>query len=117
MSSYHSGSDGYIYIDPQRGRVTGSLIKTKYLAVSGGFDDTFEEDDVILIPGVMFDVDNQDYFEYNIGHSEASYYDGSNSFNSSSMEGAIWIYGMNETSKSIIESDAEYISTLVESNL
>ena len=112
---YVSGSDGNIYIEPTNGRVTGSLYKTKYIVRSGS--DWMEDDDIVCnVPGILYDQVNQAYFP-DCGHSEASLIDGTSSFTTGSMIGCVWVYEMNEASKSLIENDADYIATIVESSL
>ena len=111
---YVSGSDGNIYIDPMGGSVTGSLYKTSYIVRSGS--DWMEGDEVCNVPGILYDQVNQAYFP-DCAHSAASLIDSTPSFSTSSMQGGVWVYGMNEASKSLIENDAQYIATIVESNL
>ena len=111
---YVSGSDGNIYKEPTNGSVTGSLYKTNYIVISGS--DWMSEDEVCEVPGILYDRVNQAYFP-DCGHSAATLIDGTLSYNTSSKEGCIWVYDMNEASKSLIENDADYIATIVDSSL
>ena len=111
---YVSGSDGNIYKEPTNGSVTGSLYKTNYIVISGS--DWMSEDEVCNVPGILYDQVNQAYFP-DCAHSAASLIDSTPSFSTSSMQGCVWVYGLNEASKSLIENDADYIATLAESNL
>jgi hypothetical protein len=74
------------------------------------------EDEVCEVPGILYDRVNQAYFP-DCGHSAATLIDGTLSYNTSSKEGCIWVYDMNEASKSLIENDADYIATIVDSSL
>ena len=108
---YVSGSDGNIYEEPYEGTITGSLYKTKYITIT--------EDDgefTYIVPGILFDTNNDQYYD-NMVHTQAQLIDGTNCFDSGSMEGCVWVYNINEASKSVIESDADYISSLADSNL
>ena len=107
-----SGSDGNIYIEPYNGTITGSLYKTKYIQI---IEDEFPED-TLSVPGILYDTgSNRDFPD--VRHSQASLEDTTPCFDTGSLEGCVWVYGLNEASKSIIESDVEWIATYVTSSL
>jgi hypothetical protein len=112
MSTYFSGSDGNIYVEPYNNQFTGSLYKTTYIKISEDDDD---ENDLSSVPGILYDTDNEIYQDYK--WSGASFMSGTGSFDESNMEGCVWVYNLNDSQKNTIESDAQYIATYVTSSL
>jgi hypothetical protein len=110
MPLYFSGSDGNIYVEPYNGAITGSLYKTKFVTLT----DSEEEEDYAH-PGILYNTSTS--CAWNCKWSAASLMDSSTTFNTSSLVGCVWVYDINQTTKSIIESDSNWVATYVTSSL
>ena len=113
MATYYSGSDGNIYRDPYKGTITGSLYKTSFITITRDSDDPDSEQSV---PGILYDTTDGPYFS-NVRWSLSSLMDSTSTFSTSSMQGCVWVYNLNDSQKTTIENDANYIATYVTSSL
>jgi hypothetical protein len=113
MALYFSGSDGNVYCEPYNGQFTGSLYKTKFLTIT---EDPDDDESTVSVPGILYDTGSNAYWS-STRWSVSSLMDSSVSFDTGSMQGCVWVYNLNEASKSRIESDADWIATYVTSSL
>ena len=112
MTTYFSGSDGNIYIEPYNNQFTGSLYKTTYIKISEDDDD---ENDLSTVPGILYDTSNNIYHDYL--WTAADLMGSTGSFDEANLQGCIWVYNLTDSQKNTIENDAQYIATYVTSSL
>ena len=112
-----SGSDGNLYFEPSEGTRTGSMYKTTWVSWNDTeFDDDGETNNE---PGILFDTSNNVYWA-DIRWVEAHIVSGSelvDTYDSSNNQSCIWVYELSNEQKTTIESDAQFVSKLVDSSL
>ena len=104
-----TGSDGNVYFEPTDGEKTGSLYRTKFVEWN---DTEFDDDgETCREPGILYDTGSNAYWFPHMWSLVGG------SFDEDNLEGTIWVYNLNEASKSLIENDAQYVATYVTSSL
>jgi len=104
-----TGSDGIVYHEPSEGTLTGSLYRTTFVEVAN--PEGADEDEKVWEPGILYDTDNNVYW------ADSRWTTVGDSYSDSTNEGTIWVYGLNEASKSIIENDDQWVATYITSSL